>query len=317
MPQESQEVPRPAPQPESTEPQDESTAPQGRSKTLKEVFYKYGRYYGSVKPEKYKFPIDEEEMARYDLFNKIFLMARNDAIFSYPMQSLSPRVMDLGGGTGIWSILLSDNYLPNATIQSVDLHRVQPPEIPPNVTMTTADIEEPSWETLFTDCDLIHMRLMLGAIHNPAWPHIYRKAFEHTTPGGYIEQVEIDWLPVVDGLNTPVHLLKWATDFLDAMDNFQQSARVNSERVRAMMEAAGYVNFQDRTIRLYLNPSTANPDVNYLARWFNACLVSGLHAMSLTPMIEGLGKTIDEVKALCKKAEDDTLVLEKRVYCVM
>ncbi len=41
------------------------------------------------------------------------------------------------------------------------------------------DLEEASWEPLLKDCDLIHMRLLLGSIHNNLWAGTYRKAFEY------------------------------------------------------------------------------------------------------------------------------------------
>ena len=41
------------------------------------------------------------------------------------------------------------------------------------------DLEEVSWEPLLKDCDLIHMRLLLGSIHNNLWAGTYQKAFEY------------------------------------------------------------------------------------------------------------------------------------------
>lgn len=51
--------------------------------------------------------------------------------------------------------------------------------LPPNMKTLQFDIEEPSWTGLMTDCDLIHMRLMLGSIHNDAWKKVYRNALEY------------------------------------------------------------------------------------------------------------------------------------------
>lgn len=40
------------------------------------------------------------------------------------------------------------------------------------------DLEDDSWEPLLKDCDLIHMRMLLGSIHNNLWEATYKKAFE-------------------------------------------------------------------------------------------------------------------------------------------
>lgn len=51
--------------------------------------------------------------------------------------------------------------------------------LPPNMKTLQFDIEEPSWGSLMMDCDLVHMRLMLGSIHNDAWASVYRNALEY------------------------------------------------------------------------------------------------------------------------------------------
>ncbi len=47
----------------------------------------------------------------------------------------------------------------------------------------------------------------------------------HLTPGGYFEQVEIDWIPGWEGTDIPAQssLLQWAEQFLQGMDGFQRS----------------------------------------------------------------------------------------------
>ncbi|TQW09882.1 methyl transferase [Cordyceps javanica] len=282
-------------------------------------FWKHGRFYGDWRRDKYQFPIDKEETNRYDIFHKFFLLARHEEAFSYPINKPNPRVLDLGTGTGIWAINVAEDYLKNAHIMAVDLNRIQPALIPRNMQTIQFDLEEASWEPLLKDCDLIHMRLLLGSIHNNLWAATYRKAFEHTAPGGYIEQVEMNWLPSWEGTDIPAHssFLEWAQKFLQGMDGFQRSARVSTGNVRAMMEAAGYVNFEERTIRCYVNPWCSDPGEKRVAQWFNLCLIDGVQAMSLAPMVENLGMSIEQVNELREAVKSECCKLRYHAYCVM
>jgi len=48
-------------------------------------------------------------LERLDVFHKIFLVARNGVLHSAPIYSLeSPRILDLGCGTGIWVIDMAE-----------------------------------------------------------------------------------------------------------------------------------------------------------------------------------------------------------------
>ena len=46
------------------------------------------------------------------------------------------------------------------------------------------DLEEPSWDPLLEDCDLIHMRTLFGSIETNMWEEMYRKMFKSVIPLG-------------------------------------------------------------------------------------------------------------------------------------
>jgi 2-polyprenyl-3-methyl-5-hydroxy-6-metoxy-1,4-benzoquinol methylase len=79
------------------------------NRTYQEVYAENGRWYGTFKKGKYMFPIDETELERLDVFHKVFLVARRDASHSAPLHNQeTPRVLDLGCGTGIWGIDMAE-----------------------------------------------------------------------------------------------------------------------------------------------------------------------------------------------------------------
>ncbi|KAI1045359.1 hypothetical protein LB505_013552 [Fusarium chuoi] len=286
---------------------------------LQDGFWQHGRFYGSWKPGKYLFPIDSEELNRLDIFHKVFLLARDNKPFLVPIRRTSPRIMDIGTGTGIWAInVAEERCLSDAQIMAVDLNQIQPALIPPGFMPKQYDIEEPSWGPLLADCDLIHMRMLLGSIQTDLWPQVYHNAFEHLTPGiGFLEHIEVDWIPRCDDDERPANsaFVKWAELFLDGMDRFNRSVRVTPQEHRQMLEATGFTDVRQEVIKAYVCPWSADRNEREIARWFNIGLSHSLEAMSLKPLIEKLGYEAEEVRELCERAKRETCVLRYHTYC--
>ncbi|KAL6892706.1 hypothetical protein HDV57DRAFT_194232 [Trichoderma longibrachiatum] len=228
--------------------------------------------------------------------------------------------MDLGTGTGIWAFSVVEDYAKDAEIMAVDLNQIQPALIPRGVTTKQFDIEELSWEPLLRDCELIHMRLLYGSIRDDKWPHVYRKVFEHLAPGiGYIEQLEIDWMPRWENDQVPTHsaLREWAQLFQRAMHRYHRSVTVSGEATRRKMEAAGFTDFSETTIRCYVNPWSPDRHQRECARWFNLAFSLGLEAMSMMPMSDKLGMTKEDIVDLCSRAKKEMCILRYRAYCTL
>jgi hypothetical protein len=56
-----------------------------------------------------KLTAHQAELNKLDIFNKFFMVARRDHPFTSPLHNReTPRIMDLGCGTGIWGIEVAE-----------------------------------------------------------------------------------------------------------------------------------------------------------------------------------------------------------------
>ncbi|KAM0192625.1 hypothetical protein ACHAPA_009328 [Fusarium lateritium] len=201
---------------------------------------------------------------------------------------------------------------------AVDLNQIQPALIPPGVLPTQYDIEEPAWGPLLADCDLIHLRMLLGSIRTDLWPQLYRKIFEHLAPGvGHLEHIEVDWTPRCDDDERPANSAfeRWAELFYEGMERFNRDARVIPQQTRQLLETAGFTDLRHEVIQAYVCPWSPDRHEREIARWFNIGLSHSLEALSLKPLIEELGFTAEEVRELSTRAKRETCVLRYHTYC--
>ncbi|KAH6977627.1 hypothetical protein EDB80DRAFT_692346 [Ilyonectria destructans] len=116
---------------------------------------------------------------------------------------------------------------------------------------------------------------------------MYRKIITHLKPGGYIEHVEIDWVPQCDDNSLPPtsSLIKWASKLLDAMDQHGRPMRVHPRKTRRELELAGFQDISETVIKAYCNPWPEETHEKEVGKWFNLGLSQGLTALSYVAMV--------------------------------
>ncbi|KAG9255968.1 methyl transferase [Emericellopsis atlantica] len=280
----------------------------------------YGRGFGRHKHGKYIFPVDEGERRRMDLVQKVFLMVKGGLEYEFPAAAAdAAKILDLGSGTSIWACQMAERY-PNAHVMAVDLHNSSPRMIPPNVEVKQHDLEDPDWSPLMMDCDMAHIRLLLGAIETDMWPRVYQNVFRHLKPGyGFIEQTEIDWRPGFEHERPQPSsaLEEWCEGVLSGLERANRSAHIRPGHTRRMLAEAGFEHIEQVVVRLYLSPSpaAAADDQRELSKWFNLVVTQGFEAMALVPMIRyGSAVDPDQIEDLAQRATTEACTLKYGAY---
>ena len=184
----------------SSRKQENFTTPQALTP---EVFTLNNRVY--LSEATYSLPKDWKEDQRLDMQH---FMLRKYLRGNFLAPVTNPRtILDVACGTGRWGAELSRQF-PNANVYGVDIH---PPETnniailgtegikPDNYTVLKGDITDGvlnQWHNLF---DFTHMRLMMAGMPEQKWDTAVQSLVEMTTPGGWVELVD------VNGIVIPIH----------------------------------------------------------------------------------------------------------------
>jgi SAM-dependent methyltransferase len=116
----------------------------------------------------------------------------------HPRISLAPNavVADIGCGTGIWSLSLSQNLTAGCRIEASDISLAQaPPEPwwPSNVSFRTLDVfEDPLPEEHVGCYDVIHIRLFVFVIASGNPLPLLKNLIRLLKPGGWLQWQEYD-----------------------------------------------------------------------------------------------------------------------------
>ncbi|KAJ4313200.1 hypothetical protein N0V84_009526 [Fusarium piperis] len=250
-----------------------------------------GRTYAVYGKEEYGLPMDEAELDRIDMCHTKYCALIGRKRHLAPITD-PQRILDLGCGTGIWSIEMAEEY-PAAEVIGTDVAPTQPEWVPPNCRFELDDIER-EWTWKEDSFDFVFARDLLLAIRD--WPALIDQTYRHLKPGGWVEFQAIVGLLGSDDDSIPEdsYLRKFSGMMESASSKFGASL-TDPMKWKGWLEERGYQNVTEKVFKLPFNPWPKDPRMKILGAWEMENLLSGLEAMVTRMFQKGLGWSDAEV----------------------
>lgn len=174
-------------------------------------------------------------------------------------------------------------------------------------------MEEP-WPLPLAEYDFVHVQMLLGSIRD--WSEMYRKAYRHLRPGGFIEHIEIEWKFYSDDNTVPpdANMHVWSNTLHRAMQAAGMPMDV-TERTRQDLRAAGFTDITETVTKLPVSPWNKDPHENFLGRCFNHGLTSALDALSIAPFTRIERWPAADVRKLTSLVKQEVCMLRHHAYC--
>ncbi|KAM0256725.1 hypothetical protein ACHAQJ_004792 [Trichoderma viride] len=278
-----------------------SSASTSAMSSVRDYMFENGRRYHRFREGSYNFPNDDVEQEREDMKHAMVKLLCSQKLHFAPIGDNPQEILDIGTGTGIWSIEMGDRYL-SAHILGIDLSPIQPDWLPPNVRFMIDDVESP-WLHPRNHFDYVHSRHTVMAVRD--WMKLFRRAIEHLKVGGWIELQEIHHtprsaLPNGNGEMPPDHPIarywKHVTEGLAALGIDLNAAA--DGRLSNMMQEAGFTNVTERVLHVPIGTWPKNKILKTVGLYWRTILLDGIQAIALGPLTRGLGWNREEVELL-------------------
>lgn len=271
--------------------------------------FQHGRRFHAYKEGTYRFPNDEAEQDRLDMFHEICKLLAGDTLALAPFKK-DGTILDLGTGTGIWAIEAGDTW-PDSQVLGNDLSPIQPRWTPPNVKFEIDDVEA-DWA--FAEAfDYVHSRYMTASIAN--WPRYVNQAFKFTKPGGWAEFQDFDVLPRSDdgSLKEGNQVLKLQTLAAEACEKMGRTGRPGP-KLKGLMQEAGYKNITERIFKLPIGMWPQNKRLKQIGALMMVNYMEALEAMTFAMFTSVLGWTIEEVQVFLVGVRNDIRRKDVHIY---
>ncbi|TAQ88305.1 hypothetical protein B7494_g3397 [Chlorociboria aeruginascens] len=250
----------------------------------------------------YYMPIDEDELSRLQLVHRIYFQLFDGELTTVPLRNPS-KILDIGTGAGDWAMEMGELW-PDAEIIGTDIAKVQPSAVPLNVYFEIEDAEEEGgWTFEENDFDLIHLRNMAGAFTD--WKYIYREAFKHLKPGGWIEILDFnDHTDVMKFFNPNSPVPKIHPIVVEASIRSGRPRTTHHLKPQALSDI-GFVDVQATDYDIPLGLWPEDPNAKDMGKYWMVMQCRALEPTCLRLLTRWAGWTADEVRKACVLVEED------------
>ncbi|KAF1934786.1 S-adenosyl-L-methionine-dependent methyltransferase [Clathrospora elynae] len=273
--------------------------------------YENGRRYHAYAEGKYPVPNDEAEADRLDLQHHAFRLTLDGRLHRAPIPKGVQSVLDVGCGTGIWSIEFADEN-PSARVLGTDLSPIQPTQVPPNCEFLIDDCEQ-DW--IFHDqFDYIHTRAMVAAVKD--WNRFFDQAYANLKPGGYLECQEITFPircmdPGVTAENSA--LMRWSELFVEAAGKVGLDG-TGPRHFTPKLRDAGFVGVNVKTFKWPVGKWAKGAKFKLLGRFVYEDLMDWLPSSSLGLFTRVLKWSREEVEVFLAECRAEAKRKDRHYY---
>ena len=216
-----------------------------------------------------------------------------DKLYLAPIDESCHKVIDLGCGTGIWSMDFADTH-PAAEVTGVDLSPVQPTWVPPNCRFLVDDFTS-EWTDDEDTYDFVHIRCLFGSVSD--WPALYRAIYVHTKPGGWLQQLEMSIEFKSDhGTVGPDHIMtQWSKTFIAAGEKMGKTFEIGVNAAR-LIRQAGFADVEERRYKLPVGRWAKDKKLQELGFWNYHYCTEGCEGWALYLLTRVMGWSMPEVQ---------------------
>ncbi len=244
----------------------------------------------------YFMPNDDTEQTRLTILHQVYLLLLGGELTTAPLPRRVRRVLDVGSGPGDWAIAIGEKYT-SAEVVATDISVFQPTDVPPNVVFQIDDVTE---EWTFTQAfDFIHIRNLSGAFSD--WAAIYREAFKHLKPGGYLEVIDLE--PIQMPKSSPNSYVSIFTGAVQAASEKAGTPVGVGHLKRSMLEGVGFRSVRTTVLDVPIGTWPKDSRKQSMGKMWLIGVLEGLEAMSLRLLTRQMNWKAEEVRELCDKVK--------------
>lgn len=233
----------------------------------------------------------------------------DDQLYLSPIDKHCHGVINLGCGTGIWTLDFADTH-PSAEVVGVNSSPIQPTWVAPICRFVIDDCEC-EWAYPPDYFDFVYIRCLYGSVSD--WSALYRQIYNHIKPGGFIEQVEMSVKFISDGgaADSNDVMAEWSQIFIDAGERMVKSFEI-ADQVASHIRDAGFVDVVERWCKVPVGSWPKDKQLREIGWWNYHFCREGFEGWALYLLTRLTGWKVPEVHILVARMKSTP---NNRIHC--